>query len=204
LLGETIYVAGGIETPNTTSTLKVFWALDLSKQNPKWEKLETWPGPGRMLAVAAVQSGSFFLASGADLTAGSDGKPQRIYLKDAYRFTPGKGWKQIADLPHPTVAAPSPAPVLGQSHFLVIGGDDGSKTTFQPISKHPGFAGEILACDTINDAWVSIGASSVSRVTVPTVSWQNKIVIPSGEMRPGVRSPEVWAAETASSKMATN
>jgi len=200
LLGNTIYVAGGIETPDSTRALKTFWALDISKRHAQWKELETWPGPGRMLAVAAAQNGSFFLISGTDLTADANGKPQRIYLNDGYRFTLGKGWKRIADLPRPCVAAPSPAPAFGQSHFLVLGGDDGSKTGFEPINQHPGFPGEILAYHTITDTWTKMAIAPVSRVTTPAVRWQNKIVIPSGEVRPGVRSAEVWSAKTVTVK----
>jgi len=72
LLDDTLYVAGGIERPDSTSTLKTFYALDLAAKQPAWRKLEPWPGPARMLAVAAAQDGSFFLVSGADLSAGSD------------------------------------------------------------------------------------------------------------------------------------
>jgi N-acetylneuraminic acid mutarotase len=43
--------------------------------------------------------------------------------------------------------------------------------------------------------WEKTGALPVARVTVPTVVWRDLWVIPSGEMRPGVRSPEVWAID---------
>ncbi len=202
LLGETIYVAGGIETPDATNALQTFWSLDTSQAGSKWEKLEPWPGPARMLAVAAVQDGSFFLAGGTDLTAGPDGKPQRIYLRDAYRFTPGRGWRKIAEMPRAAVAAPSPAPALGQSHFLVIGGDDGTKVGFQPLQEHPGFTAEILAYHTITDTWAKMGTAAVSRVTAPAVWWKNRVVVPSGEVRPGVRSAEVWTARPITQKSA--
>ncbi|MFM8470818.1 MAG: galactose oxidase, partial [Limisphaerales bacterium] len=113
LLGNTLYVAGGIAKPDSTSTLKKFFALDLAAKTPAWRELEPWPGPARMLAVAAVQDGSFFLVSGADLSAGPDGKPVRTYLRDAYRYTSGKGWQRIADLPRAAGAAPSPPPTVG-------------------------------------------------------------------------------------------
>jgi N-acetylneuraminic acid mutarotase len=194
-LGDTIYVAGGTETPDATRALKVFWALDLSHRNPRWERLEPWPGPARMLATAAAQAGSFFLVSGADLTASADGTPQRIYLKDAYRYTPGRGWKRVADLPRPAVAVPAPASALGNARFLVLGGDDGAKVGFQPPDQHPGFSREVLAYDTRTDTWTVLDTEPVSRVTTPAVQWGARIVIPSGEVRPGVRSPEVWAVK---------
>ncbi len=60
ILGSTILVAGGIESPSTTEALKTFWSLELNSQSPQWRELETWPGPARMLSVAAVQDNSFF------------------------------------------------------------------------------------------------------------------------------------------------
>ena len=74
LLGDTIYVAGGIETPASTTALRTFWSLDLGSASPRWRELEPWPGPERMLAVAAVQDGAFFLVSGAALLGGLPGQ----------------------------------------------------------------------------------------------------------------------------------
>ncbi|MBM3890446.1 MAG: galactose oxidase [Verrucomicrobia bacterium] len=191
LMGQTVYIAGGIETPDATRAMKNFWALDLSKPDVRWQELEPWPGPARMLAIAAVQDGSFFLASGTDLSSDAQGKPVRTYLKDGYRFTPGKGWKHIADLPHPTVAAPSPAPVA-DGKLLILGGDDGAQVGTPP-TEHKGFPRDILAYDTKSGVWSVAGQMPVSRVTVPAVPWLGRTIIPNGEARPGVRSPEVWS-----------
>ena len=195
LLGRTIYVAGGIETPTATKALKTFWALSLDEANPRWRELEPWPGDERMLAVAGVQDGSFFLMSGAKLSAGPDGKPVREYLRDAYRFTPGQGWKRVADLPRPAVAAPSPAIPFGSSHLLVLTGDDGANVTFQPVKEHPGFPRNVLSYDTARDAWQISGGMPFSRATVPTVRWNDRFIIPNGEVRPRIRTPEVWELE---------
>ena len=193
MLGDTIYVAGGLESPTATSTLKTFWSLDLTDSNAKWQELEPWPGQARMLATAAVHENTFFLCSGTDLKPGTDGKPSRTYLRDAYSFQRGRGWKKIADMPRAAVASPTPAPSLGQSTFLIVSGDDGSLIDFQPPEKHPGFPKSILAYDTITDTWQSVGEGPVGHVTTSIVYWRDRFVIPSGEIRPGKRSPAVWS-----------
>lgn len=193
LVGETIYVAGGIATPDATNALKIFWSLNLAESDAGWRELETWPGPARMLSVAAALGDSFFLISGVDLSAGPDGKPVRQYLKDAYRYQSGHGWKKIADVPLPAVAAPSPALVLDEFSFAVFGGDDGSKVGFQPIAEHPGFSKKILRYDSRANSWKSAGEIPVASVTTSATEWNGDWIIPSGEIRPGVRTPEVWA-----------
>ena len=191
LLGNTLYLAGGIEKPDSTSALKTFYALDLAAKASAWRELEPWPGPARMLAVAAAQDGAFFLVSGTDLSAGPDGKPVRTYLRDGYRYKPGQGWQRIADLPRAAVAAPSPAPALGQTQFLVISGDDGSQVTTAPTA-HKGFPTNVLAYDTRADRWTETAPTPAPRATVPTAHWRGAWLVISGEQRPGIRSPEVW------------
>ena len=61
MLGNTIHVAGGIETPTSTNALKTFWSLDLDSNEPRWQELEAWPGPARMLAVLRCKTIRFFL-----------------------------------------------------------------------------------------------------------------------------------------------
>lgn len=192
VVGGTLYLAGGIETPTATTALKTFWALDLHRWQGGWRELEPWPGPARMLAVAGAHDGSFFLFSGASLHAGADGKPVRTYLRDAYRFTPGKHWKRIADLPRAAVAAPSPAPVV-KGRLVVIGGDDGAQVNTPPTG-HKGFPRSVLAHDPKADRWAQAGAAPFSLVTTPAVDWRGRVVIPGGEARPGIRSTEVWSA----------
>jgi N-acetylneuraminic acid mutarotase len=193
IVGETIYVAGGIATPEATNALKNFWALDLSKRGAKWQELPPWPGPARMLSLAASVGGSFYVAGGTDLAPDANGQPARTYLKDAYCFTPRAGWRRVADMPNPVVAAPTPAPVAGDGAFLVIGGDDGSLLNFEPKPAHPGFPNRVLCYDTKQDRWSVVGETPAPRATVPTVQWQGRWVLPSGEAKPGVRSPEVWS-----------
>jgi N-acetylneuraminic acid mutarotase len=66
---------------------------------------------------------------------------------------------------------------------------------FKPVSGHPGFPRDVLAYDTERDVWTVAGEVPFSRATVPVVNWLGRFVIPNGEVRPRVRTPEVWAAE---------
>ena len=70
-------------------------------------------------------------------------------------------------------------------------------------TNHPGFSRDILAYHTITDSWYSMGTlpeseingiTAGSHVTTNAVKWGDDCVIPSGEVRPGVRSPRVWIA----------
>jgi N-acetylneuraminate epimerase len=194
LVGNTIYLAGGTEKPDATNTLKTFWALNLDEPKPQWQELEPWPGPSRMLAVAGTAGADFYLFSGVELSGDANGNPVRHYLKDTYRFSPGQGWKRLADLPHATVAAPSPA-ISRDGKLLIVSGDDGALVNFEPKSAHPGFPKEVLAYDPETDGWTRQGNAPLSRATVPVVAWNGWAVIPNGEARPGRRTPEVWGLE---------
>lgn len=196
VVDNTVYVAGGLESPNATNALKIFWSLDLAKP-VAWRELEPWPwpGPGRMLATAGSHSGAFFLFGGAALKTGSDGKVIREWLRDAYCFTPGKGWKRLDDLPRATVAAPSPAVAFGDSQLLVLGGDDGQQVDTAP-TEHRGFPRSVLAYDAKQNTWIQSGTLPFSLVTTPTVKWDDQIVVPGGEARPGIRSTEIWSGST--------
>ena len=193
LLGRTVYVAGGLQRPDAAVASRAFLALDLDRPATGWRELEPWPGPERFLATGGALGGSFFLFGGARLVSRTDGLPQREWLRDAWRYTPDSGWKRLADLPRPLAASPGPAPVLGPSHLLLIGGDDGSLVSRAP-AEHPGFPRELWAYHVTTDTWALLGPLPFSLVTTPAVSWQGRIVVPGGESRPGVRSTAIWSS----------
>jgi N-acetylneuraminic acid mutarotase len=193
-VNDSVYIAGGTDSPDAARALKKFLRLDL--KTGQWEELDPWPGPARMLAVAASVRGSFYLAGGANLAPDANGKPARTYLTDAYYFTPGQGWNTLASMPHPAVAAPTPAPNTGEAGFMIVGGDDGSLVNFEPKSKHPGFPKRVLLFDAQKNAWSVEGEVPASRATLPTAPWRGRVALISGEARPGVRSPEVWSVST--------
>lgn len=212
LVGDKIYVAGGIHTPSGL-TENSFWTIDLSASEKRWEVLAPLPGLSRMLAAAGAGDGRVYVFGGVHLAAAPNDTttPMREYLKDCWEYNPGKGWKRIADMPHPLAAAPSPAYPAGQSHLVLFGGDDGAKASLVAELKdaHPGFRNDILAYNILTDSWstmgnipVTIKADAVTNphgsvyapVTTPLVVWNDRIIIAGGEARPAVRTNKVLMA----------
>lgn len=192
LVNDTLYVACGAEQPGEQAATNRAFAIDLATKDPSWHELPKLPGKPRLLAAGAGYDEAFFVLGGTALEPNADGKIARAYLREAWSFRPGHGWQSLAEMPKPNVAAPSPAPVV-DGRILLAGGDDGSRVGFTPVQEHPGFPRASLAYDPSLDRWSEAGEVPAPRATVPTVSWRGMIVIPSGEVRPGVRSPEVWA-----------
>ncbi|MCF7838303.1 MAG: sodium/solute symporter [Candidatus Marinimicrobia bacterium] len=212
VLGQHLYVAGGLAAPDATQTLRTFWRLNLADAAAGWEALDPWPGPGRYIHVVGVQDGAFYLFGGCDLVRDDTGTVRREFLTDAYRYRPAEGWMRIADLPAPVSGAPTPAPALGGAHLLVLGGHDGEPppTELERLKDHwPPFTDRILAYHTITDTWTALGrlprnlgpdpagnpnAGTWPAITTVTTWWRGRIVVPNGEIRPGVRTPRVpWA-----------
>jgi N-acetylneuraminate epimerase len=190
--GSQIYLFGGTARPDATAALATFQMMDLSAATPAWTELPPCPGPARMLAQVGMIGAEFFVCGGVSLHAGPDGKPVRTYLRDAYAYAPGKGWRRLADMPHAIAAAPSPMPVAPTGELLVISGDDGQRGHLTGPD-HPGFPREVLAYDARRDAWRVAGEAPISRATAPTTFWAGSWIIASGEKKPGYRSNEVWA-----------
>lgn len=191
LVGDTLYVAGGQDEPGAAAALRTVYTLDLGGAKAEWREEKPLPGSGRVLAVAASFGGKFWIAGGAELVAGEDGAVARRYLKDVACYEPAKGWTRCAPLPRAAAGAPSPAP-SDERGFYVLGGDDGSQLDTAP-ARHRGFSKQVLRFDGKKNEWAEAGELAAPRVTVPLVAWNGAWVVPCGEVRPGVRSPQVWA-----------
>jgi N-acetylneuraminic acid mutarotase len=73
----------------------------------------------------------------------------------------------------------------------VLGGDDGTQANMAP-TEHKGFPRDVLVYDPQKNTWTRSGEVPFSIVTTTATTWQGDVVIPSGEQRPGVRTPAVW------------
>ncbi len=196
LVGRRIHLCGGIETAESTEACNAHWSLDLDAPDCGWKKLPDLPAEGRILATAAALGDAFYLIGGCSLAPDAAGKPLRTLLQDAWKFSAGR-WSRLADLPHPRVAAGSPAPVAGDSVFLVSG-DDGRQVNLRSPADHAGFSREVLCYDAGLDRWSSVGLLAVPPpVTVAVTPWNGEFIFFNGEVRPGIRTSQVFSFSPA-------
>ncbi len=202
LVGNVIYLAGGQSGGSLDTAMTNFWSLDLAnKEVPgefKWKELTPWPGATRALNLTVRQHNGYndcvYVISGRR-QRGPDSNDVE-FLKDVWEYTPATGkWRQRADAPRCVMAGTAIG--SGQSHVFVLGGADGSLffKGDELRDDHPGFTKESLAYHTITDTWTSAGTTPRNHVTTVAVEWDGGIIIPSGEVRPRVRSPQVWRVE---------
>jgi N-acetylneuraminate epimerase len=207
IIGDSIYVAGGTDGSRASAD---FWSLNLARPEDGWQTLPTWPGPPRMLAVAGVINDEFFLFGGVDLV-GQEDTTRRQYLRDAYAYSEDRGWRILADMPAVRAASPSPAISLSsRQQLIVLAGSDGSLDGQNDILRehHPGFPIENYIYDVPSDSWQLHSAMPKIRshltptgrdgvwpaVTTNTILWKGGVVVPSGEIKPGVRTPKILFA----------
>jgi N-acetylneuraminic acid mutarotase len=220
MLGTKVYVAASHEADGAgLLDTKSFLMLDVSKSaaDAAWRDVPPWPGRPRRMPVAVVQedgSGTpcLYLVGGMSPYLDPDGKADLSkfrFFTDGYRFDPGKNkWYRIADLPivpdardvegrfnaaRRPVSAACAVPYK-HSRILVFSGATG-RYILRPIRERPLFPVDVLAYHTLSDTWEKIGDMPLGVVTTQAVRWENLIVIPSGEIRPGVRTPSIQVAK---------
>lgn len=199
LVGHTVYVAGGSATsnPGASESLRHFWALDLSAAAPAWRTLPTWPGPERYLPVTAGHEGEFYLFTGMRRALDETGKPRIEFLQDAYAYKPSADgsdgtWRRLADLPVAKAAAPSPALPIDTNRLAIYGGGVGPQDIGAAMNERKELSRTVLVYDIKSNQWMQAGEVPAPRCVATAITWRDGVVVPSGEVQAGVRSPQVW------------
>lgn len=195
MMGEHIYVTGGQTGPELETATKAVYRIDWSKRdNPaefQWEKTKPYPGPARAFSsfvkVKEGETSALYLIGGRRV----DQSGEIEFRKDVCRLGSDQRWSRVADLPKPN-AAGTAAFVDGK--IYVVAGADGSlfKKSDKLKDNHPGFPKTILSYDPTKDEWSDAGEMSANQVTTESVPWKNGFLLPSGEVRPRVRTKNVW------------
>ncbi len=215
-IGQTVYVAGGENSERVSNALL---SIDLTAPNPSWKLLADIPQALSHSLLVAQSNGSktqLYLIGGRARTA--SGVSDRS--SKAWAYDPGRNhWAPIAPIHDEkgiTALSAATAVATGASYILVMGGDKGdifnrietlnaqiaqsegnakAKLTAEKLAilrNHPGFSKDILLYNTITDTWTVAGQLPYAApVTATAVKWNGDIYIPSGEVRPGIRTTDI-------------
>lgn len=216
-IGNTVYAIGGDEAKKSSNH---FYSLDLNALNPVWEELPNIP-IALANATAVVQKTkegtAIFVIGGRTKTATGISDLHNT----TFVFNPKKkAWSSVAaisDGTNTTNFSAGAAVALGAHSILILGGDNGLvfhkietylsqiAQTNSPEEKgrliaeknvlnttHQGFYKGMLLYNTLTDAWTKAGELPfLAPVTTTAVLWGDDIILSNGEIKPGIRTPNV-------------
>ena len=209
--GQMIYVAGG-ETQDAVSD--AFFHLDLNDTALGWKSLTRLPYPVSH-AVLAYSGKTVYLAGGRK----KNPENTSTFYKDVYAYDILKNeWTIKAALPYAISAATGIA--IDKSIFI-FGGDKGEtfhrtellnaqiNAAIDPAEKqklmkekaslqsaHPGFTREVLQYVPLTNEWKITGTIPHEvPVTTTVFKWEDDLIIPGGEIKAGIRTPNILAGK---------
>lgn len=221
-----IYAAGGDEIKSSSNR---FYSLDLENKNSNWVGLPNLPialANATAIAQNSKSGKEIFIIGGRSKNASGIGDLHNT----TYAFDLQKGqWKKCADISdgiHTTNLSAASGVALGENGILITGGDNGKtfhliETLIAKIAAaknpeekqkltqeknnlniyHNGFDKSLWLYDTNDDVWTKIGELPfAAHVTTTDVKWGKKIIISNGEIKPGVRTPDVMMGELSEIK----
>jgi N-acetylneuraminic acid mutarotase len=212
--GQSVFLLGG-ET--AAGTADACWTLDLNNLASGWKSIEALPAP-RAYATAVVtgmpDNPQIVLLGGRRKTPSGISEISASVF--AYSLKEGS-WTELKSLPYP-ISAGTAVP-SGNDEIILLGGDRAETFTRveqtlaaiakaderkkallinqknQLLSNHPGFSKAVLSYHPSTGICKEIGAIPFpSPVTTTALVYKEMIILPSGEIRAGVRTPAVLTA----------
>lgn len=212
VIGNTVYVAGGETAANTSGQ---FLSLDLNNTSAGWKKLADIPQPLShtvITHIAGKKGDKIYLCGGRKKNSnGISTLYANVFVYDIAT----NNWVEKKALPYALSAGTG---IMDDAkNMLLFGGDKGIvfnetetliaaiKAETDPVKKqeltqkknklqseHPGFSKEVLLYNIKTDTWKIIGSIPFDTpVTTTAVKWNSSVIIPSGEIKAGVRSPQI-------------
>jgi N-acetylneuraminic acid mutarotase len=215
--GSVVFIAGGISPSGASAAM---WSLDTENIGAGWRKLAEMPVAliNSVMTVTEGKNPGLWLLGGQTRSEGDDTSVIRPEIFK-YSITENR-WTPEGELSDGTgrvcLAAGTGATVNGD-HIILFGGNDGSvfnrverilsemarendpqrheelrKEYISLQESHPGFSRRVILLDTESGKSVYAGdIPGPAQVTTTAVETPWGIVIPSGEIRPGIRTPVV-------------
>lgn len=214
-IDDFIFIIGGETIQGTTTDC---WKLDITDLDAGWKKIQALPIPLSFAyaGVYGIENNSTIVVLGGRNKAASG---ISTFSKAVFSYHPTLDvWIEKASLPYAMSAGTSVS--LTDEGILLFGGDRGE--TFSKVEQllvaiakaegkekealgqqknqlqinHPGFSKDVLLYHPVSEKVKTIGAIPYpTPVTTTAILLNDYIVIPSGEIRAGVRTPHILMAE---------
>lgn len=216
IIGHTLFIAGGESKSEVSNKL---YSLDLKHIEKGFKSLPSVP-----VALSHAVFLSHSIKSGADLFLIGGRKKNQNGISTLYSSVfkynvKSNTWATLADLPYALSALTGVT--ISNNQILILAGDTGetfSKTeqyllaisTEKEVAKkdelinqknhlqinHPGFSKNILQYNVQNNVWSEVGTFPYeAAVTTTALRWHKSIIIPSGEIKAGIRTPKIFKGD---------
>jgi N-acetylneuraminate epimerase len=212
-----VYAIGGDEA---TKSSDLFLSLDLNSSNPEWKTLPKLPIAlaNSVVAVQKDKSGSsIYVIGGRTKTPSGISDLHNTTFAFNIKKQIWESRANISDGENTTNFSAGAGVAVGNHSILIVGGDNGAvfhkiETYLSQIAQsnsveekakliadknllstnHDGFYKGILLYDTRSNSWSKIGELPfLAHVTTTATLWDDQIVLSNGEIKPGIRTPDV-------------
>lgn len=216
-INNTVYAIGGDEASNSSNQ---FLSLDLNNPNAEWKSLPQLPfalANAVVIAQKDKDETTIYVIGGRTKTASGISELHNTTLVFNIKKKIWESRAKISDGEKTTNFSAGAGVAWGDHSILILGGDNGitfnkietylsqiAKTDSQELkdkfiaeknlllTNHKGFYNAMLLYNTKTDSWSTIGELPfLPHVTTTATIWNGKIVFSNGEVKPGVRTPDV-------------
>lgn len=212
-IDNVVYAIGGDEAKQSSNLI---FSIDLNTKNPEWKSLPNLPF-ALANSVAIIQNNQIFVIGGRTKTASGISDLHNTTLAFDLKKQTWESKANISDGKHITNFSAGAGVAFGKKYIVITGGDNG--TTFHKIetylsqiakatseeeklkliaeknilnTTHKGFYNDILLYNTVTNKWSKIGELPfLAQVTTTATIWNDTIVLSNGEIKPGIRTPDV-------------
>lgn len=203
-----VFVVGGETKEGVSNKL---WSLDLNNKELIWKELSSLPISVSHTVFVYTEKHLYVLGGRMKTKEGISKLYDSVFEYDIIQDK----WKALPSLPY-ALSAGTGVP-MGMKGIVLFGGDKG--TTFSKVEKylveinaevdeakkaalikqknilqteHPGFSKEILYYTISTGKSISIGELPYpTPVTTSAFWWDDQMIIPSGEIKAGIRTPKI-------------
>lgn len=212
-IGQTIYLAGGL---NAEGAANSFFALNYLNENASWQTLSELPQAVSHAVVLSQNDGNedcIYVVGGRS----RDGELS-TFFSAIWKYTPTKQiWEKAGVLKEEDREfglSAGTGIAWGDHAFLIFGGDRGDlfnrteqfnnaidkaendsvrqsliSEKIAHLTNHPGFSKAVFCFNTKTCEMEKLGEiPGLSQVTTQTFNWENQVITPLGEIKPGVRT----------------